>query len=624
MSGAGRRMRCVLVAVAAGEDGAGRLRDLDDDGHAGRPDRRGRRPRRRGGDAGAGRRAALGVGVDGRASTRGCCGWASGSDAATTWSSPRRCCSGYDGRWGEPRGLAALWARLHGPAGPGRPGAGRRAAGPGRRRSSTTCPRRGLGPLVDPVDAVVPGTPTRSRGSPRPSSRRGSGCWWRRSRPAPWSPPRWATTGCRGGPTPTTTLLRRTARRAVRRWAALPRRLVELTEQIAQAFGGARLQPESPAEVLRAFSRAGHRAAVDPGVGAARRRPSGRTAAPGVQGALPSLDRARLVLAGPVGARRTVPARVRAGRRGVGAVGHPGRRSAADPEGGPARGGGRRRVDVRGGRRRPARAAGARRGRRRRAAGRGRPAPATSTRRWPPTRSAATGPRRRSPCSGAMYGQTGGAAVPALAALQARFPVAWEYVETRRPDRRGRRAGPVLARPHLPAAPSGADVGGAGPGARPVHPQLRHPGDGRRVGADAAGRRCAAGCPARAARLVFFQHDEVVVHAPEPTADEVAEAVRAAGEQAGAAALRRLARCGSRSTCPRGAAATPTRPEPTGQSARRWRRKYSAMALVWVGKQSGVGSVSTNHSIDSSVGADGGRPRPGAGEARRRRAASTR
>src|SRR6185295_8512215 len=30
---------------------------------------------------------------------------------------------------------------------------------------------------------------------------------------------------------------------------------------------------------------------------------------------------------------------------------------------------------------------------------------------------------------GAMYGQTGGKAVPALAALQARFPVAWEYVE---------------------------------------------------------------------------------------------------------------------------------------------------------------------------------------------------
>ena len=33
----------------------------------------------------------------------------------------------------------------------------------------------------------------------------------------------------------------------------LPRRLGELKEQIARAFGGARFNPESPAEVLRAF-----------------------------------------------------------------------------------------------------------------------------------------------------------------------------------------------------------------------------------------------------------------------------------------------------------------------------------------------------------------------------------
>jgi DNA polymerase-1 len=35
------------------------------------------------------------------------------------------------------------------------------------------------------------------------------------------------------------------------------------------------------------------------------------------------------------------------------------------------------------------------------------------------------------------------------------------------------------------------------------------------------------------ARLVFFQHDEVVVHVPVAQADQVADAVRAAGEQAG-------------------------------------------------------------------------------------------
>jgi DNA polymerase I len=35
-----------------------------------------------------------------------------------------------------------------------------------------------------------------------------------------------------------------------------------------------------------------------------------------------------------------------------------------------------------------------------------------------------------------------------------------------------------------------------------------------------------------AAELVFFQHDEVIVHAPEAEAEAVASAVRAAGEQA--------------------------------------------------------------------------------------------
>ena len=36
-----------------------------------------------------------------------------------------------------------------------------------------------------------------------------------------------------------------------------PRRLAELAARIAEAFGGQRIHPESPAEVLRAFSRAG-------------------------------------------------------------------------------------------------------------------------------------------------------------------------------------------------------------------------------------------------------------------------------------------------------------------------------------------------------------------------------
>ena len=42
-------------------------------------------------------------------------------------------------------------------------------------------------------------------------------------------------------------------------------------------------------------------------------------------------------------------------------------------------------------------------------------------------------------------------------------------------------------------------------------------------------RTALAGGPAR---IVFFQHDEVIVHAPAEIADEVAEAVRAAAAQA--------------------------------------------------------------------------------------------
>ena len=132
---------------------------------------------------------------------------------------------------------------------------------------------------------------------------------------------------------------------------------------------------------------------------------------------------------------------------------------------------------------------------------------------------------------GAMYGQTGGAAVPALAALQARFPAAWEYVRARRPHRRGRRAGPVLAGPHLPAGRASAMSG----------EQARARGRFTRnfvIQATAAewALTLLAGLRrqlyATAAQLVFFQHDEVVVHCPAAAADEVVEAVRAAGEQA--------------------------------------------------------------------------------------------
>lgn len=42
-----------------------------------------------------------------------------------------------------------------------------------------------------------------------------------------------------------------------------------------------------------------------------------------------------------------------------------------------------------------------------------------------------------------------------------------------------------------------------------------------------------------AAELVFFQHDEVIVHCPAEEAETVAEAIRVAGERAGVAAFGR-------------------------------------------------------------------------------------
>ena len=89
----------------------------------------------------------------------------------------------------------------------------------------------------------------------------------------------------------------------------------------------------------------GHRAArgvpsrrvldrVDPGLGAARDRPSRRAGRAGVQGAQPTARGQRLGLVGGVGPRRTVPGRVPAGRRGLRPLGDPRRWRAADPAGG--------------------------------------------------------------------------------------------------------------------------------------------------------------------------------------------------------------------------------------------------------------------------------------------------
>jgi DNA polymerase I len=132
---------------------------------------------------------------------------------------------------------------------------------------------------------------------------------------------------------------------------------------------------------------------------------------------------------------------------------------------------------------------------------------------------------------GAMYGQTGGAAVPALAALRARFPTAWDYVE--RAARTGENGGVV--RSWLGRTCPSAGTRDRTPEAARARGRFTRNFVIQATASEwaltlmAGLRRGLAGTQAQ---LVFFQHDEVVVHAPAAGADAVAAAVVAAGEQA--------------------------------------------------------------------------------------------
>src|SRR4029450_11970215 len=90
----------------------------------------------------------------------------------------------------------------------------------------------------------------------RPTGPRASRCWWRPRRPGRWPPPRWPRAGRRGGrggDAPVST-----ARSAPGpRPGPPPRRLAALPARIGAPFGGRPLNPDSPAQVLRAFAAAG-------------------------------------------------------------------------------------------------------------------------------------------------------------------------------------------------------------------------------------------------------------------------------------------------------------------------------------------------------------------------------
>jgi DNA polymerase-1 len=130
---------------------------------------------------------------------------------------------------------------------------------------------------------------------------------------------------------------------------------------------------------------------------------------------------------------------------------------------------------------------------------------------------------------GAMYGQTGGAAVPALAALRARFPVAWDFVE--RAARTGEGGGLVRSWLGRTCPPSGELRDGAAARARGRFTRNFVVQATAAEWALALLATVRTGLPAPA-ELVFFQHDEIVVHTPADRAPSVVETVHASADTA--------------------------------------------------------------------------------------------
>ncbi|MEU1483819.1 bifunctional 3'-5' exonuclease/DNA polymerase [Streptomyces sp. NPDC005752] len=167
---------------------------------------------------------------------------------------------------------------------------------------------------------------------------------------------------------------------------------------------------------------------------------------------------------------------------------------------------------------------------------------------------------------GAIYGQTSGDGLKNLAALRRRFPQAVAYVDdAAKAGEEGRLVRTWLGRTSPPAATAGADEEAGIPqeseetpagestgtyGFTPGYASSNSRARGRFTrnfvvqgsAADwallllAALRRTLTAGGMRA-ELVFFQHDEVIVHCPVDEAPEVVEAIRAAGELAGRVAF---------------------------------------------------------------------------------------
>ncbi|HEV8571032.1 MAG TPA: bifunctional 3'-5' exonuclease/DNA polymerase [Actinoplanes sp.] len=149
---------------------------------------------------------------------------------------------------------------------------------------------------------------------------------------------------------------------------------------------------------------------------------------------------------------------------------------------------------------------------------------------------------------GAMYGQTGGAAIPALAVLRQSYPTAFEYVEAA--ARTGEAGGLVrswLGRTCPPASTGWRDTGLEPPEEVGSAETPQGGASGRARGrftrnfviqATAAEWALVLLATLRSAlvgtkaELVFFVHDEVVVHCPADQADQVVAAVHASAGRA--------------------------------------------------------------------------------------------
>ena len=469
---------------------------------------------------------------------------------------------GSAGQWGAPRSLGAAWARLVGAPVPADPQP-RPPAPPGETQDALfdAVTHRPATPGVDPLTATIrvyADQASRIATTPHPGRFRllvaaeSAGALLAAEMAHAGLP--WDATvhddvlrELLGEPSP---------------GGGLPRQLAALADDISHAFGGARVRPDSPAEVLRAFQRAGFSVTS--------------TRAWELRGidhpAVPLLRRYkelyRIWTAHGWAWRQMwvrdgrfhpeyVPAGVVSGRwatRGGGALQIPKViRSAvrADP--------GWRLVVGDAGQLEPRiLAAVAEDPGMMRAAGTGDMYAALAEESFAGDRAVA-----KVALLGAMYGQTGGQAAPALATLRRFYPKAFAYVEDA--ARVGEAGGLVrswLGRTCPPPSSSWTDATWSGDPDRDGGPPADTSSlDGldveipRRSGAARARARgrftrnfviqataaewalallatlrtALAGSPAR---IVFFQHDEVIVHAPVDIADEVADAVRAAAATA--------------------------------------------------------------------------------------------